>query len=372
VAAVFLRLGVTAFGGPAAHISLMQEELVRRRKWVDEQEYLDLVAAANLVPGPNSTELALHLGLRRAGWAGFLAAGACFILPAAILVTAFAWLYVRFGSLPPVSGLLHGVEPVILVIILSALLALRPRALKDPLTIAIAAAAAIAGFLATAEILILLTGGLAAVVGRRLPVRGGDAPPQPAVGVHAPAAAALLAMAAAVPFSLDRLFLSFLKIGSVLYGSGYVLVAFLESEFVERLGWITQQQLLDAVAVGQFTPGPLFTTATFIGFILAGIPGAVVATIGIFLPAFLFVAISHPLVPRMRRSALFSALLDGVIAASLGLMAAVLAELALGSLRDPLSIVIAVVAGVLILRYRINAMWLIAAGAAAGLLAALV
>lgn len=371
VLAFFVRLGFTSFGGPAAHIALMRAELVSRRKWVTEQEFLDLLGAANLIPGPNSTELAMHLGYRRAGWPGLIAAGAGFIFPAAAIVLAFAWAYVAFGTTPPARALLYGVQPVVIVIVAQALLGLGRAAIKDRLTATLAALAVLGTTLGAGELVVLVLCASAALLWRRwrsgalaglvLPMKTGLAIPTSLSG--------LLGIASgAVPFSQFELFATFLKIGSVLYGSGYVLLAFLQSDFVERLGWLTNQQLLDAVAVGQVTPGPVFTTATFIGYLLGGWAGAGLATLGIFLPAFVFVALSIPLFERARRSPAVAAALDGVTAASLALMAVVAVRLAFEALVDPVTIGLALGCAALLWRTRLNPTWLILGGGLAGLL----
>jgi chromate transporter len=358
VAILFLRLGATAFGGPAVHIAMMEDEVVRRRRWVTREEFLDLLGATNLVPGPNSTELAIHLGHRRAGWPGLLLAGACFIVPATLIVWALAWAYVRYGERPAVEGALTGVKPVVIAVVAQALWALGRTALKTRLLAAIAGAGGAAYLLGAHELAVLFgAGAAAALAGLRT---------RPALALVLPAPA-LAAAAATPPATVPSLFLAFLKIGSVLYGSGYVLLAFLRSEMVERLGWLTEAQLLDAVAIGQVTPGPVFTTATFVGFLVAGHAGALAATAGIFLPAFFFVAVSGPLIPRMRRSPATGRFLDGVNAASLALMAVVLWQLGRAAVTGWLTAVLAVVSAVLLLRYRLNASWLVLGGAIAGL-----
>jgi chromate transporter len=382
LAALFLRLGATAFGGPAAHVALMEDEVVRRRRWLTPEEFLDLLGAANLIPGPNSTELAIHVGHRRAGWPGLLVAGVCFILPASLVVTLLAWAYVRHGRLPAVQGVLYGVKPVVIAIVAQALWRLGRSAVATPALAALALAAAAAAALGAHELLVLA--GAALVAGTAgtgrppsPPLR--DAPADPPAGdaaggsaagrVGAPAVA-LAALAAPVAAStLGTLFLAMAKTGAVLFGSGYVLLAFLRADFVERLGWLTERQLLDAVAVGQVTPGPLFTTATFVGYLVGGPAGALVATVGIFLPAFVFVAASGPLVPRLRRSRVAGRLLDGVNVASLALMAVVTARLARDAVVDAPTLLLALAAA-LLLRWRPNGAWLILGGAAAGLLLA--
>ena len=352
LALLFLRLGATAFGGPAAHIAMMEEEVVRRRGWLTHEELLDLLGAANLIPGPNSTELAIHIGYRRHGWRGLIVAGVCFILPAALIVTAIAWLYVRYAKLPQAEAVLYGVKPVIIAIIAHALWRLGRTAMKSPLLVSAAIIAFIAVLLGAHELLVLFGTGLliALTHTRRAMVVG----PLVAVPSAAPAVGLL------------PLFLFFLKVGSVLFGSGYVLIAFLRADLVERWHWLTEAQLLDAVAVGQITPGPVFTTATFIGYILGGAKGAVVATLGIFLPAFVFVAISGPLVPRLRRSKAAGAFLDGVNAATVALMTFVTWQLARGAIVDIPTIALAIGSAIVLLRFPINSVWLIAAGAIVG------
>ncbi|HXF52119.1 MAG TPA: chromate efflux transporter [Dehalococcoidia bacterium] len=369
VALLFLKLGVVGFGGPAAHIAMMRDEVVRRRGWLTDGEFLDLLGATNLIPGPNSTEMAIHLGLRRAGVPGLLAGGLGFILPAFAIVSALAWAYVEYGSRPQADWLLYGVKPVVIVIVVQALVGLARTALRRAET-ALLAAGGLGLYLAGAnEIAVLFAGGAVLValrLGQRL------AAPSGPFGSWWPAAAgatALASQAGMTPFSYSTLFLTFLKIGSVLYGSGYVLLAFLRADLVERLGWLTERQLLDAVAVGQVTPGPVFTTATFIGYVLGGWWGTVVATVGIFLPSFVFVAASHPLIPRLRSSALASAFLDGVNAVAVALMAGVTFQLGSDALVDPLTVAIAAGAAAAATLWRPNSAWLVVAGGAAGFLA---
>lgn len=377
VTTLFLRLGLTAFGGPAAHLALMHEQVVRRRRWLDDARFLDLVGLANLVPGPNSTELAIHLGRERAGWRGFAAAGLAFIAPAMLMVLGLAWLYERYGALPLAASLLEGVKAVMIAIIAQALWTLVPKAVKGPLTGALGVAALVLALAGVHEIALLFGAGLLAL-GLRV-ARGGPAPAAFAVPVDAlregaPGAASAAAAAAtaataaiAVPFGLPLLFLTFLKIGAVMYGSGYVLLAFLRAEFVTRFGWLTEQQVLDAVAVGQITPGPLFTAATFIGHVLGGVPGGLLATLGIFLPSFVFVALTGPLLGGRERSPLLGAFLDGVNVAALGLMAAVTWQLGRGVLVDVPVALVTIASLVLLVRTSIPSLWLIAGGAAFGL-----
>ena len=371
LAALFLRLGATSFGGPAAHIAMMEDEVVRRRGWLTRADFLDLLGATNLIPGPNSTELAIHIGHRRAGWPGLLVAGACFIVPAMLIVLALAWAYVRFGRLPEAAGLLYGVKPVVIAIVLQALLGLARAAVKSP-TLGVAGAAAVAATAAGVhELVVLGAVGMAIALLGWAGERTSPGRSAPCVGPLAAPIAAAGAGVGAAAFGLGPLFLFFLKVGSVLFGSGYVLLAFLRADLVTRWGWLTEGQLIDAVAVGQVTPGPLFTTATFIGYVLGGLRGGLVATLGIFLPAFVFVAASGPLVPRLRRSPVAGAFLDGVNVASLALMAVVTWQLGRSALVDLPTVTLAVVSGVLLLRYRINSAWLVLAGAAVGILASL-
>ncbi|MFZ0546764.1 MAG: chromate efflux transporter [Candidatus Promineifilaceae bacterium] len=367
VARLALKLGFTAFGGPAAHIAMLHDEVVTRRKWIGEQRFLDMMGATNLIPGPNSTEMVIHTGLLRAGYPGLIAAGLCFILPAGLIVLTLAWLYVNYGTTPTAEWLLYGIKPVIIAIILQALWNLGRKAVKGSF-LGIIGGVVFVLYLAGFDELLLLfgTGILVAVIqyGRKHVSTG-----QGMKGLLLPwlGTGAASALVQATPVSLGGLFLIFLKIGAVLYGSGYVLLAFLRNDLVVNLGWLTDQQLLDAVAIGQFTPGPVFTTATFIGYILGGFPGAVLATIGIFLPSFLFVAAVSPLLPRLRESVLLGALLDGVNVAALGLMAAVTLRLGQAAVVDWLTAVLAVVSAVLIFRFKINSAWLVLGGAVIGL-----
>ena len=389
LARLFLTLGTTAFGGPAAHIAMMEDEVVRRRRWLSRERFLDYVSATNLIPGPNSTELAIHIGYLRAGWRGLIVAGVCFILPAALIVGVLAWSYVRFGSLPEAGGILYGVKPVVIAVVAQALWSLGRSAMKSGWLAAVAIAAMCAVALGAGELLVLLAAGLAMMLLRVAGARGAPVAPvllilsQPddstagAVGGAGSAgavtsvgtAAAMMTAAVTSSFGLWPLFLVFLKIGAVLFGSGYVLLAFLQADLVDSLHWLTERQLLDAVAVGQVTPGPVFTTATFIGYILGGPAGAVVATLAIFLPAFIFVALSGALVPRIRRSPHAGAFLDGVNVASLALMAVVSWQLGRVALVDGLTVALAALAAVLLLRYRVNSAWLVLGGALVGLLA---
>lgn len=349
---LFLRLGATAFGGPAAHVAMMEDEVVRRRGWLDREAFLDLVAATHLVPGPNSTELAIHLGYRRAGWPGLFVAGAAFILPAVLIVWALAWFYVRYGALPAVLHVLAGLKPVVLAIVAHACWGFARTALKTRRLAAIAVAAAALALAGVHELVVLALAGVAALRLRR--------------GAALGLAVLPLAVPAAGAATPSGLFWIFAKIGSVLVGSGYVLLAFLRTELVVRRPWLSEAQLLDAIAVGQLTPGPVFTTATFVGYLLAGSAGAWAATAGIFLPAFFFVAVSGPLVPRLRRSRTAGDLLDGLVAGSVALMAVVAVLLAREAVPDAISAAIALVSVVLLVRFRVHAGWLMLGGAVLG------
>jgi chromate transporter len=370
LAFLFLKLGVTAFGGPAAHIAMMEDEVVRRRQWITRDKFLDLLAAANLIPGPSSTELAIYIGYLRGGWAGLLLGGTCFILPAALIVTGLAWAYVRFGAIPEITGILYGVKPVVVAVILQALWNLGRSAVKSIFLGAVGMAAVAAILLGVNQLLVLLIAG-AIIALTQFAARVRHDGPRCLLSLF-PSASILPILqggtAGAATVALWPLFLFFLKIGSVVFGSGYVLLAFLREDLVERYHWLTNSQLLDAVAIGQVTPGPVFTTATFIGYILAGPKGAAVGTIGIFLPSFLLVAISGPLIPQLRRSALAGAFLDGVTVAALALMAVVTFQLGRSALTDPTTIALALISALLLFRFKINSAWLVLGGGAIGYL----
>ena len=368
VARLFLKLGFIAFGGPAAHIAMMRDEIVKRRGWMDDQRFLDLLGATSLIPGPNSTEMAIHIGHERAGRRGLIVAGSLFILPAMLIVLALAWAYVQYGTTPQAGALLYGIKPVIIVIIVQALISLGRTAAKSAVTAVAGLSVLLLFLLGMNEIALLFGAGLVVMlvenVWRR---RRLDEASAPALLLWPGLGAGISAALASAPVSLLQLFLIFLKIGAILYGSGYVLLAFLRADLVERTGWLTDQQLIDAVAIGQFTPGPVFTTATFIGYVVASWPGAILATVGIFLPSFIFVALSNPLIPHLRRSPWFGALLDGVNVASLGLMAGVTWQLGRVSLVDVPTLLIALVAAILLIRFSVNSAWLVLGGALAGL-----
>jgi chromate transporter len=367
LAFVFLKLGTIAFGGPAAHLAMMEEEFVRRRGWITRDEFLDRVGAANLIPGPSSTEVAIFIGQSLRGWTGLIVAGTCFIVPAAVLVSFIAAGYVRYGALPRVAGILAAIKPAVIAIILQALWKLAPSAAKTKTLAAIGVVAAALSFFEVGPLLVLgFAGAASGILFWVKRANRGHA----AVIFTGWKGAWLVGIAmggvAAVPATAWRLFFSFLKIGSVVFGSGYVLLAFLRSEFVDRLHWLTEKQLIDAVAVGQFTPGPVFTTATFIGYLVAGVQGAVIATVGIFLPGFLLVAVSGPLLPRIRRSAAAGAILDGVVVGSLALMAVVGWQLGRASVISWFTLGIFLASAVAVMRFRVNSAWVVAGAAVLG------
>jgi chromate transporter len=365
LALVFLKLGTTAFGGPAAHIAMMEDEFVRKRRWITEAEFLDRLAAASLIPGPSSTEVAIFVGQAKRGWAGLVVGGCCFIIPAALLVTLIAAVYVRFGSLPQVAAILYGIKPAVIAIILQALWSLARAAIKSKLLAVIGALAVVLSGLGVAPLIVLAIAGTACA-GAAWFKRG-----KASLGVIPAFARLGLVLGTAtiaVPVNLTRLFLSFLKIGAVVFGSGYVLLAFLRTEFIDRLHWLTEKQLIDAVAVGQFTPGPVFTTATFIGYLVAGAPGALLATIGIFLPGFALVALSGWLLPRLRRSIWTASILDGVAVGSLALMAVVAWQLGRTAIVDGRTVLILIASAIVVLGFRVNSAWAIAGAGVIGLL----
>ncbi|MCT7971581.1 chromate efflux transporter [Laspinema olomoucense] len=382
LAQVFLKLGIIGFGGPAAHIAMMEDEVVHRRQWLTQEQFLDLVGATNLIPGPNSTEMAIHIGYIYAGGLGLIVAGTCFVVPAVLMTAALAWGYVQFGELPQVYPLLYGIKPAVLAVIFTALWRLGKKAVKSRELLMIAIATAMAVWFGVNEVFALLLGGILGAVwlnwrtqptlsawlfGFTLSQTPNSLSPVPAVTSET------------VP--LWKLGLFFLKVGSVLYGSGYVLIAFLQGQLVDEFGWLTQQQLLDAVAMGQVTPGPLLTTATFIGYVIGGFPGAIVSTLGITLPSFLFVLILNPWIPRLRSRKWTSAFLDAINVSAVALMAVVTVQLAVSTLQinfiglplwtallqiDWIAALIAAIAAIFALVWRINAAWLVLGGAIAG------
>jgi len=386
------KLGIIGFGGPASHIAMLEDEAVARRKWLTREHFLDLVGATNLIPGPNSTEMMIHIGYQRAGWPGLIAAGISFVLPAVLLSTLIAWIYVEFGTLPAVQPFLAGVKPAVLAVILGALWRLgltasKPReAAQTRIALAvIGIAVAVAVYLGVPVIWSLIAGGLLGMLALRA-ISGWNSGGGAAGFLALPALpdshsifpwanqspasalkwAALLLAATAPALTLGALGLFFLKVGAVLYGSGYVLVAFLEGDLVHEYGWLTQQQLLDAIAIGQFTPGPVLSTAAFIGYVLAGIPGAAISAAAIFAPSFIFVAILNPIVPRLRSSAWMGAFLDAVNVSAVGLMAAVLVRLTADIVTAWPAAVIALLAAAAVLRWRVTSAWVVIGGALLG------
>ncbi len=369
LAILFFRLGLTAFGGPAAHISMMEDEVVTRRSWLSRQHFLDLVGATSLIPGPNSTEMTMHIGYERAGWWGMAVAGTLFILPATALTGILAWLYVTFGTLPAVEPLLVGIKPAVIGIIVTAVYRLIPKAVKNWQTAVVGVGVLTAALLGVDEITALLVGSILGVL--LLRAAAGSVAllllPLPGNGLRF-----LMQSEGETAVSLWNLGLFFLKIGAILYGSGYVLIAYLEGGLVNQLGWLTQAGLLDAIAIGQFTPGPVLTTATFVGYVIAGVPGAIVATLGIFLPSFMFVLLLNPLIPKMRQSAWLAAFLDAVNVAAVGLMVAVLISLGQQTFTSWQGVIIALLALVASIRFKVNSAWIVLGGAGMGYLLFLV
>ncbi len=361
IATAFLRLGFIAFGGAVAHIAIMEEEFVRRRKWLSREEFIDRVGAVNLLPGPSSTEMVIYLGYMRGGVPGLLMAGAAFILPSAFLMLAFAWAYLRFGAIPQIAGVLWGVKPVIVVLIASAVWSLWKTALKSRELMVIAAIVLGLAAVKVPTLALLIGTGVAWIVANRF----GQNPARGSVATLALGVAGTSATAAAI--TLGGVFVYFLKIGALLFGSGYVLLAVLREDLVTRFHWISESQLMDAVALSQATPGPFFTVATFLGYLFGGWRGAGLATLGMFLPAFAYVTLSANVLPRLRKSPTASAFLDGVNAAAVALMAFVGIQFAREAVVTPLAIVIALVSGLLLFRYKINSAWLILGGAICGL-----
>lgn len=357
---VFLKLGTVAFGGPAAHVSMMEEEIVNKRKWLSREKFMDLYGATNLIPGPNSTELAIHLSFERGGLLGLFIGGVSFILPAMLIVLSLAYTYMVYGALPELTGMLSGIKPVIISIVLLALYRLGKNLLKNKLSIAVFTFAFTLTFLGLGEIRVLIFTALVLFIYKKYKTRAFSFNPFGTLLLFSLGAKEFTKMTSLSVFSI------FLKIGSVLYGSGYVLLAFLESEFVHKYQVITSSQLIDAVAVGQFTPGPVFTTATFIGYLIKGFPGAIAATVGIFLPSFLLVWLLNPLIPKMRNSKVFSVLLDGVNLASLTLMASVLIKLGNSSITNFYTFVIFIISFIALLKTKINSAFFILAGGVIG------
>ncbi|MEH2284327.1 MAG: chromate efflux transporter [Nostoc sp.] len=373
LANLFFKLGVIGFGGPVAHIAMIEDEVVKRRQWLTREHFLDLLGATNLIPGPNSTEMAIHIGYIYAGWLGLIVSGVCFVLPAVLITGGFAWVYVAYGTLPQIAPLLYGIKPAVLAIIINALWGLAKKAVKTRQLLVIALAVALLTLLFKLnEVIALLIGGLLGMVW----LHSGDKNDKPGDKANfliaslstgaTLKASAVVAASTVAKVSLWQLGWFFLKVGSVLFGGGYLLVAFLQGGLVQEYGWLTQQQLLDAIAIGQFTPGPVLSTATFIGYIIAGIPGAIVATIGIFLPSFVFVAALNPLIPRLRASSWTRAFLDAVNVSAVALMVVTTVQLGTATLTLPqapfvdfLGLAIAIVSAILAIHFRINAAWLV-------------
>jgi chromate transporter len=377
VARLFLKLGLIGFGGPAAHIALMEDDIVRRRRWLTREQFLDLLGATNLIPGPNSTEMAIHVGFVRAGWPGLIAGGVCFILPAMLITLTLAAGYARYGGLPEAGWILYGVKPVIIAVVVQAVWGLARKAIATPLAVAVALAVLVLALRGADEVVLLFAAALGVPLLRAVVTAGGARALVPGglAGLTLAGTGGLSPVMGAPGSAgaiLVQLGLIFLKVGSILFGSGYVLLAFLRPDLVERTGWLTDAQLMDAIAVGQFTPGPVLTAATFIGYLVAGIPGAIVATVAIFLPSFVFVALSNPFIPRLRRSPWAAGFLDGANAASVALMATVTWELGRTAVVDWLTAALALGAAVVLLVTRLNSAWLVAGGAAVGGLGALV
>ncbi len=358
VALLFFKLGSIAFGGPAAHIAMMEDEVVRRKKWMSRQHFLDLVGATNLIPGPNSTEMTMHCGYERAGWKGLIAAGACFIFPAVTITMVFAWLYKQYGQLPEVEPYIYGIKPAVIAIILGAVYRLGQKALKNVKLGILGGMTLIACLLGVHEILALFACGISGLAlylisGSKNNLNG---------------SVVLILFQAAKSVTSAKVFWIFLKVGALLYGSGYVLFAYLDAELVDG-GWLTRQELIDAVAVGQFTPGPVLSTATFIGWQLNGFSGAVVATVSIFLPSFIFVAILNPFISRMRKSTVFTAFLDAVNIAAVAVIIAVCVEMAKDTLTDWRTILIAVLSLTAVFVFRkMNSAFIVIGGSVTGYL----
>jgi chromate transporter len=363
---VFLKLGATAFGGPAAHVAMMEEEIISKRKWISKEKFIDFYGATNLLPGPNSTELAIHLGYERGGILGLIIGGVSFILPAMLSVIILAIIYGRYGELPEITGISYGIKPVVIAIILQALIRLAKSVLKNIPIIVISITVVVLSFLGLHEILLLASAGVTMMlVVNRKKLKANKLP---MFATYFPIFSVGINNSVDKHISLPSVFLNFLKIGSVLYGSGYVLLAFMEADFVERLGLITSEQLIDAVSVGQITPGPVFTTATFVGYLIKGMPGAILATIGIFLPAFILVGALNRVIPKLRESTWFGGFLDGLNGASLALMAVVNWKLGVSSIIDTPTAILAVLSLLLVFRFKINSAWLILGGGLIGYL----
>ncbi len=379
LAKLFFRLGLLGFGGPNAHIAMMEAEVVNRREWLTRAQFIDLIGATNLIPGPNSTEMAIHIGYVYAGWLGLIIAGVSFILPAVFITMGLAWGYVKFGTMPQVGFLLYGIKPAVLGVIVDALWRLGQKAIKTSqlLTIAIGVILLV-WFGGVNEMIALLAGGVIGAIWLQFPPQDPKSDTSANLliagtitGIALKASATIIGLVQTSPVSLSQLGYSFLKIGGTLFGGGYLLLSLVQSEFVDGYGWLTQHQLLDAISIGQITPGPILTTATFIGYIIAGIPGSIVATIAIFLPSFLFVAATNPLIPHLRKSKWLAAFLDAVNVSALALMVVVTIQLALTTFGAPpqldwLAVMIAIGSAILGIRFQVNSAWLVLGGAAIG------
>jgi chromate transporter len=362
LALLFFKLGTVAFGGPAAHIAMMEDEVVKRRNWMSHEHFLDLLGATNLIPGPNSTEMAIHIGYMRNGWKGLVVAGVCFIVPAVLITLVLAHLYVSYGSIPQLHPIIAGIRPAVIAIILAAVFRLSKPLTKNPFMRVVGLAVIVLSLMHFDEIMLLLGAGIVGLVWANRDRLLSSASRLftvallPTILISTPM---VTTHEARTPVTLAGLGLFFLKIGSILYGSGYVLIAFIQGGLVDVRHWLTHAQLLDAVAVGQFTPGPVLSTATFIGYLILGVPGAAVATTGIFLPSFIFVLFSSPLIPKLRKSRLASGFLDGVNAASLGLMLSVAITLAGTTLSDTGSWIIFLLAASIAAIWNLNAAWIV-------------
>jgi len=364
VAGLFLKLGTISFGGPAAHVALMEQETVSRRGWLSREHFLDLLAATNLVPGPNAVEMASHIGFVRAGWPGLVAGGASFIIPAFLISLALSWSYVHFGTLPQVAAIFYGINPAVMAIILAATYRLGRTALRDRRAVVLAVVCLVATLLKVNEVVLLLAAGLAGILLYAPPRLSGW--PWLVMG-WGPLAGVLSSSPPWLDDRLVRLGLFFLKVGALLFGSGMVLFAFIQRDVVARYGWLTQQQLLDAIAVGQMTPGPVLSSATFIGYLVAGLPGAAVSTLAVFFPSFLIVALVGPWIPRLRRSPAAQAFLRGVNAAVVALILAIAIALFRSAVADIWTAAILLASLVVLLHFRLDTLWLMLGGAACGL-----
>lgn len=367
IAKLFLKLGIIGFGGPAAHIAMMQDEVVRKRKWMDEQHFLDLIGATNLIPGPNSTEMAIHIGYDRGGWKGLIVAGLCFIVPAVLITGVFAVLYKNYGQLPELQPFVYGITPAIIAIIAAAVYPLAKKSLKSTQLWMIGIAVLALNFIGVSEIIVLFGAGFLAMGLKAIQTKSAGKMsallPLPLLQITGAGLAASGTMG---------LFLTFLKVGAILYGSGYVLFAFLDTELVAT-GLLSRQQLIDAIAVGQFTPGPVFSSVTFIGYQIDNFKGALVATLGIFIPSFVFVALLNPLVKKVRNSKIFAAFLDAVNVASVAVIAVICIEMGLATITDWRTIAITVLSFVVVFGFRkLNSAFIVLGGSLAGYLLTLV